>query len=169
MPNPEPVQFPYRDGDYWLGIEYPPSYTPVGDVISLVFINQHQFENDGLQCGLLIDEWIEVIPNKEQTTGVTFNYNQPNASPPQSLLLAVTPRVTNQWDWDDLVYTIIDTVELAKNRAVEPDHIDKSFLSHVLPGVFSEVVPPQFRHEDNNALGVQVVMDFADVKPPKQN
>lgn len=165
----EPVQLPYTNGDYWLGIEYPSSFTPAGDSISLVLINPKQLQTAGVQSGFVIDEWIEIIPSKEQTTGITFNYNNPNASPPQSLLLAVTPQITNQWTWDDLVYTIIDTVELAKNRAVEPDHFDNTYLSQILPGVFSEVVPPQFRNEDTNPLGVQVVMDFSDVKLPKQN
>ena len=165
----QPAQLPYAAGDYWLGIEYPSSYTPAGDSVSLLLINPEQLQTTGVQSGFVIDEWIEMIPNKQQTTGITFNYNNPNASPPQSLLLAVTPQITNQWTWDDLVYTIIDTVELAKNRAVEPDHFDHSFLSQIVPGIFSEVVPPQFRHEDTNPLGVQVVMDFADVKLPKQN
>ena len=165
----EPVQLPYTSGDYWLGIEYPTTFTPAGDSVSLVLMNPQPLQTGGIQSGFVIDEWIEIIPFKEQTTGITFNYNNPNASPPQSLLLAVTPEVTNQWTWDDLVYTIIDTVELAKNRAVEPDHFDNTYLSQVLPGVFSEVVPPQFRNEDTNPLGVQVVMDFADVKLPKQN
>ncbi|MEO7047876.1 MAG: hypothetical protein ABI091_21435, partial [Ferruginibacter sp.] len=165
----EPAQLPYSAGDYWMGIEYPTSYAAPEDAVSLILINQQQLHKTGIQSGFVLDEWVEIIPNKEQTTGITFNYNNPNASPPQSLLLAVTPQVTNQWSWDDLVYTIIDTVELAKNRAVEPDHFDNTFLSQVLPGVFSEVVPPQFRNEDTNPLGVQVVMDFSDIKLPKQN
>ena len=82
--------------------------------------------------------------------------------PPQSLLLAVTPVVTGTWKWEDLVFTLLDTLEMAKNRAVEPDHIDKSPLSHILPGVLSEVAPPQIVDvPDANPLGVQVVMDFS--------
>jgi hypothetical protein len=169
VPRMEPAQLPYVAGDYWLGIEYPSSYTPPGHSLSLLLINPGEVQKTGVHSGFIIDEWIEMIPGKQQTTGITFNYNNPNASPPQSLLLAVTPQITNQWTWDDLVYTIVDTVELAKNRAVEPDHFDNSFLSQVVPGIFSEVVPPQFRHEDTNPLGVQVVMDLADVKQPKPN
>ncbi|HEY6978177.1 MAG TPA: hypothetical protein VH396_17875 [Chitinophagaceae bacterium] len=165
----QPAQLSYATGDYWLGIEYPSSYTPSGDKLSLILINEQVLNTSSAQCGLVIDEWLEIIPVKEETTGITFNYNQPNASAPQSVLLAVTPSITNQWEWDDLVYTIIDTIELARNRAVEPDHIDKSFLNQVLPSVFAEVVPPQFRNEDVNPLGVQAVMDFADVIPPPQN
>src|SRR5215211_21261 len=111
-----------------------------------------QVINAGAQSGLLLDEWMEVIPVKEETTGIAFHYNQPNAAAPQSVLLAVTPSITNQWEWDDLVFTILDTMELAKNRAVEPDHVDKTYLNQVLPSVFAEVVPPQFRGEDKNPL-----------------
>ena len=164
----QPVQLPYTAGDYWLGVEYPPDHEPGGDKLSLVLMNEAVLSSSA-QCGLVIDEWVEIIPVKEETTGITFNYNQPNASAPQSVLLAVTPAVTNQWEWDDLIYTIIDTMELARNRAVEPDHLDKSFLNQVLPSVFAEVVPPQFRNDDLNPLGVQSVMDFADVIPPPQD
>lgn len=164
----QPVQLPYAAGDYWLGIEYPLGHEPGGDKLSLVLMNEAVLSSSK-QCGLVIDEWIEIIPVKEETTGITFHYNQPNASAPQSALLAVTPEITNRWQWDDLVYTVIDTMELAGNRAVEPDHLDKSFLNQVLPSVFAEVVPPQFRNEDLNPLGVQSVMDFADVISPPEN
>ena len=81
------------------------------------------------------------------------------------MLLAVTPNVTNRWEWDDLVYTVIDTIALAKIRAVEPDHLETSVLNHVIPAVVSEIAPPTANPLDNNPLGVQVVMDFSDVKP----
>ena len=109
----------------------------------------------------MLDEWVEIIPVKEETSGIVFNYNQPNATPPQSILLAVTPSLTNRWEWDDLVHTIIDTVELGKIRAVEPDHINKSWLSIALNAVVGEIPPPQVEGEDENPLGVQAVMDFS--------
>jgi hypothetical protein len=111
--------------------------------------------------GMVIDEWVEIIPVKEETSGIVFNYNQPNATPPQSILLAVTPSITNRWEWDDLVHTISDTFELAKIRAVEPDHINNSYLSLALHAVAGEIPPPQVEGEDPNALGVQAVMDFS--------
>ena len=94
----EPAQLPYTAGDYWLGIEYPSSYTPAGDSVSLLLINPEQLQTAGVQSGFVIDEWIEMIPGKQQTTGITFNYNNPNASPPQSLLLAVTPANNQSMD-----------------------------------------------------------------------
>lgn len=163
----QPCQFPYKagNGDHWLGLPYPSNYTPLGDSLSLVMINDQALNTGSTFCGLVLDEWLEIIPGKEETSGIAFNYNQPNAAAPQTLLLAVTPENTNVWEWDNLVHTIIDTIEMAKNRAVEPDHLEKSFLSHVLPGVISEVAPPQSNNNDQNPLGVQAVMDFSHIKP----
>jgi hypothetical protein len=161
LPPMQPVQFPYDTGDYWLGIEYPSDYTPKGDKLSLMLINHPLIGSQTVQAGLILDEWLEIIPGRQETSGIVFNYNQPNATPPQSILLAVTPNATNEWEWDDLVHTVIDTIELSKIRAVEPDHLDASYLSHALHAVVSEIPPPQVAGEDPNALGVQAVMDFS--------
>jgi hypothetical protein len=159
----QPVQLKYNDNDYWLGAEYPKTFTALEDKLSVVLINPDRWKSAAVQpqTGLVLDEWIEIIPAKEETTGIVINYDQPDATPPQSMLLAVTPVQTGKWDWEDLVFTLVDTLEMAKNRAVEPDHLDQSPLSHILPSILSEVVPPQVREDgDANPLGVQVVMDF---------
>ena len=160
FPEYTPVQLPYEtvkttDGteiaDYWLGLEYPPDYEPESDKLSMVILNKEQLgslEHGVKSCGLLIDEWIEIIPQKEETTGITFNYDQPDAEPPQSLLLAVPPEETGKWEWDDLVYTILDTMDLYKTRLIEPEQIDKSIFTQVLPGVLGEYpVKNEYRDE----------------------
>jgi hypothetical protein len=156
-----PVQFPYAEKDYWMGIEYPGNYNPRGDKVSIMMMNPELATTQLWNAGLVLDEWIEIIPVTEETSGIVFNYNQPNATPPQTILLAVTPSITNRWEWDDLVHTVIDTVELGKVRAVEPDHINQSYLSLALHAVVGEIPPPQVIGEDQNALGVQAVMDFS--------
>jgi hypothetical protein len=157
-----PTQTSFDIGDYWLGIEFPESYIPKGDKLSILVVQPENFTENSV--GILIDEWVEILPNKSETTGVTFHYNQPNARPPQSLLLAVNPRLSGNWNWDDLVYTIRDTLAMAKTRGVEPDHLEKSRLSQVLPSIVTEVVPSQVQDDDGNALGVQVALDFVDNK-----
>ena len=169
----KPVQFPYKTQDYWVGAEFPGdswSTDPEAEILSLVSLNPEHFTSGtGPKTGLVIDEWIEIIPNTRETTGITFNYDQPDAMPPQSLLLAVTPQETGKWQWDDLVYTLIDTMEMAKNRAVEPDHLEKSRYAQMLPAIMSEVVPPELRDETStNPLGTQVVTDFAENKLPEE-
>ena len=163
-----PAQLPAEPGAYWLGSDYPADYQPATDKLSLVVANAALL-SEPVQVGLLVDEWVEVIPNPRQTTGLVYNYDQPNATPPQTLLLAVCPTQKARWDWDDLLYTLIDTLELAKLRAVEPDHLEQSELAHVLPAVVAETMPDQIKSDQimknlENAMGVQVVVDFADNK-----
>ncbi|RAJ81879.1 hypothetical protein CLV59_104104 [Chitinophaga dinghuensis] len=159
-----PVQLPYSDQDYWLGVEYPSTFEPAGDKLSLILLQEKLLFTTGVKAGLLLDEWIEIIPGREETTGVSFHYNQPNAMPPQSVLLVHSPQLSNSWEWDDLVSAVIDTVELAKNRAVEPDDLETSMLSHVLPTIISEVVPPREK-AGNKAFGGKPTMDFSENQP----
>jgi len=165
----QPVQFPYAAGDYWLGMAYPGTHTPAGDKLSLVWVGDEGPVPDEVTAGLLLDEWVEVLPQLEQTTGLVFHYDQPNATPPQTLLLAVPPRRTGQWEWDDLLRTLTETLDLAKNRAVEPDQLQESPLQHLLPMLSAEIVPGELRDGENNSinpLGTQVVLDFSEINVP---
>lgn len=74
-------------------------------------------------------------------TGITFNYNQPNASPPQALLLAVTPEEKGNWTWDELVGILNDTLRRAKLRAVEPrllEQLKRPESNVLLPAVLAD-------------------------------
>jgi len=162
-----PLQLPYRANDHWVGDELPELYfqqlendlhSVSRDKLSLVLLLEDARETilsfDGespspLYAGLLIDEWMEVIPNKEETTGIAFHYNQPNAEAPQTILLTVPP-VSADYSLDYLLDAVNSTFELAKLRAVEPDHLTSAytldtdpnsplFFSHPLPGVMAKV------------------------------
>lgn len=135
----EPIQIPHRDNDSWLAVEYPPNTQIDHDTISCICCNPQGLDPSQDQCGLLIDEWIEVIPNENEVTGISFNYNQPNSVPPQVLLLAVTPVETGKWTWDNLIDSVVDTFDRAKRRAVEPDLLDQvNGVSALLPSLLSE-------------------------------
>ena len=177
FPEKKPFQFPFTTtadgaaGDHWLGIEFPEGYQPTEDKLSLVLMNVATTLSAAAgsnTCGLLLDEWVEIIPSNAEKTGITFNYDQPDAKAPNSLLLAITPKQTGSWSWDDLAETLNDTLELAKNRAVEPEHLEDSVFGQILPALLTEVVPPQLLPGDadnsgnaqNNPLGLQVVTDI---------
>lgn len=177
LPEKAVIQFPFeadeQNGiatDYWLGIEYPEEYVPTGDKLSLVIQNPLQLTSSDqiAKAGLLIDEWVEIIPNRNETTGITFNYDQPDAKAPNTLLMAVTPQQTGQWCWDDLVYTLNDTLEMVKNRSVEPEQLENSVFGQILPGIMNEIIPPQLLPKDDddsgdargNPMGRQVITDF---------
>jgi len=90
-------------------------------------------------CGVLVDEWVEVVPGVEETTGLTFHYDRPSSEAPQALLLATPPRFTGAWAWDDLVDTLTETLDAARLRTVEPGRLDGTDLSRFLPAVLSSV------------------------------
>ncbi|MEO8513360.1 MAG: hypothetical protein ABI543_07370 [Ignavibacteria bacterium] len=148
--NSLPVQLPYRSKDSWLAVEFPefdessPDNKPFNitrDTISVVAHGNSAFTGGVKQSGILLDDWTEVIPAKDEITGIAFNYNQPNAVPPQALLLAVTPEVTGGWKWENLVGILNDTLHRAKTRAIEPMILDKNAppaVSSLLPAVISE-------------------------------
>lgn len=145
------LQLPYLAQPYWVGLDLPETMPDPDDAtktIPLVLDRDYlSIINVGLgaapvfggnQCGLLIDEWTEVIPTKSATTGVAVNYNQPNAESPQCMLLAVSPVLLGNWTWDNLVAILNSTLEQAKRRAVEPDHLAlHSNLGQLLPATIT--------------------------------
>lgn len=158
-----PTQFPYRPEDFWLGLQYPDtkpgtdeSFTIEEDKLLFTAIYTVAFDPGQAQCGLLLDEWTEVIPSREETLGLTFHYDQPNSEPPQTLLLATPSDFTGQWRWSDLVNTLHETLAMAKKRAVEPDHVDTTVYSRFLPPIVSLASPLPLTATLNLALNNQV-------------
>ena len=89
-------------------------------------------ENDSL-AGFICDEWQEAIPDRFQTAGISFHYDAPGARPPQSILLAMPPRLNQeQWHFDEVVDTVNEALDLAGLRAVRPRDLGSS-LGALLP------------------------------------
>jgi len=132
-------QLPFRDTDPWLATEYPESFEPEGEYLSVVSHDAAPFDPRAPSVGLVVDEWNEVIPGSTETTGIAVHYDQPNSEPPQALLLAATPIVTGTWRWDDLVGTVTNTLDRAQRRAIEPDQIGFTAYGHLLPALLTSV------------------------------
>lgn len=133
-----PIQLPYQENDTWLAMSYPESYVIESDKLIYTAYNPG-FNPSQAQCGLLVDEWTEVIPAKKETTGMTFHYDRPNCEPPQTLLLMTPSEFTGHWKWEDVVNTLHDTLEMAQIRAIEPDHIDETGYAKFLPATVASV------------------------------
>jgi hypothetical protein len=134
------LQLPFRATDYWVAVEYPAAFKPPGDFLSVVQqLPSSGFDPAAPQAGLLLDAWAETIPNRVETTGVAVHYNQPNAQPPQVLLLAVAPVLKGAWTWSELVGVLSDTLRRSKLRAVEPDQLQSSALGQLLPAILMPV------------------------------
>lgn len=135
-----PVQLPHEANARWLALELAPGQEVAGDRLLLAMQFDSGYQGDAAgQSGLLVDEWVETIPNREETTGVVFHFDRPNTEPPQTLLLAVTPQLTGGWQWDDLLDTLNETLDLAKKRAVEPDALARTGYTQLLPALMTAV------------------------------
>ncbi|QDQ09593.1 hypothetical protein [Streptomyces spectabilis] len=134
-PELEPVQLPYRPGDHWLGMEFAADTTITEDKLLFTahYANSSRTGDDEAHCGLLFDEWTEVIPAERETTAIAADIDRPDSEPPQAMLLVAPPVRTGTWNTDDLVAAIHETFDLARSRAVEPAHLDGTAYAHLLP------------------------------------
>src|SRR5690606_5546924 len=84
-------------------------------------------------AGLVIDAWTERIPDPEQLTGIALHFDAPSSRPPQSLLLLVPPE-GEPWDFTLVVDSLLETLEAAQLRAVDPDVL--SGYGHQFPAIY---------------------------------
>ena len=132
-----PAQFPYQAGAAWVAMQFPPDQRPDSDRLCYTAHYPVPFDGAARQCGLLLDEWTEVIPSTTHTTGITFNFARPDNEPPQAILLVTPASGTGSWQWDDLVGALNETLDLAKLRAVEPADVDQTAYSVLVPATIT--------------------------------
>jgi hypothetical protein len=142
-------QLPLREDDRWVALPLSGEKPLSPGTLSLVAQVSDTFDASAPLSGLLIDEWIETVPNATETTGVAFQYDQPDATPPQSVLIAVPPRVDQPWTADMLQKILLETMDLARMRMVDPSLLGE--LQHFLPALYFA----------SNAQGDTVSTDWA--------
>ena len=109
----QPVQLPYTTEKYhWLALPFPEADVNLEESNTLLytaFVAKATLAPTEA-CGLLIDEWTELIPAKEETTGIAFHYDRPNSEAPQALLLVEPTQLAGNWHWNDLVDALTYTL-----------------------------------------------------------
>ena len=66
-----PIQLPYRGSDTWLALEYPDTHVIKGDTM-LYTAYAPGLDPTGMLAGVLVDEWTETIPAREETTALAM-------------------------------------------------------------------------------------------------
>ncbi|MBA5793514.1 hypothetical protein H1R17_09570 [Flavobacterium sp. xlx-214] len=131
-----PMQLPYQnDGaERWLGasVSDPQNIKEGRTVIGASVAEKYSVYEP--QAGLMIEEWIDVIPSKEVASGIGFQYDQPNAKAPQCLILGISPQITGRWRWQDITDMLEETLDLAKKRGIDYEVISKTAVGQ-LPGM----------------------------------
>jgi hypothetical protein len=128
-----PIQLPFEATAPWLALQFRPDYTIASDRLLYTAYYTTPFDGTVRQCGLLFDEWSEVIPLTNRDTGITFNFRRPDNEPPQTILVVTPASANGRWQWDDLVAALHETLDLAKKRAVEPTQLDNTPYAPLLP------------------------------------
>jgi hypothetical protein len=122
------AQLPQQSNDVWAALPLPPSTRPA-DRLSVVALGAPATSH----AALFIDEWLETVPNATETTGVTFHVDDPKSRAPQAIILAVQPDDFPEWTLESVEGTLLDAVELAQLRAVDPDALGS--IGHFLPAL----------------------------------
>lgn len=128
------AQLPFAANDRWVGLPPEQGKDVTAGKLSLVVHAASTLKVDQPLCGLLIDEWVEVVPSSKETTAIAFQFNPPDACAPQSVLLAVPPVPDQPWTVASLHRVLVETLDLAKLRAVDAEALGE--IGHYMPALF---------------------------------
>lgn len=128
------AQLPFDAADRWVGLQPEEGKGVAAGKLSLVVHAAETLDVDQPLCGLLVDEWVEVVPNAKETTAIAFQFNPPDTCAPQSVLLAVPPVPDQPWTVASLHRVLVETLDLAKLRAVDAEALGA--IGHYMPALF---------------------------------
>ena len=122
-------------GERWVGLPTAPgSGPPPGGRMSLVFDGAADVDLSGAVAGLLVDDWVEVVPAERETTAIAFSYDAPASCAPQAILLALAPAQATTWTLASLEAVAREALSLSRLRAVDPDSLQG--VGHLIPSLF---------------------------------
>ncbi|WTW98882.1 hypothetical protein OG216_38540 [Streptomycetaceae bacterium NBC_01309] len=133
-PTVRVAQLPYTPGEHWVGESPPPTDR---ETLSLVVVGCGELDVTEPVCGVVVDEWTEVVPAERRHTGLAFEHDAPAAAAPQAVLLAVSGDGTPSWRPDRLVQTVEEAYDLARVRAADVDSLGA--VGQFLPGLYFPV------------------------------
>jgi hypothetical protein len=84
-------------------------------------------------AALLVDAWVEPVPNPQETAGVAFHLERPTSQPPQACLIAVPPDPAAPWSTATLEAVLAETLDAARMRAVPAEALQAT--TQLLPAL----------------------------------
>lgn len=156
------VQVPFlrEQPNSWAAGSLPPGHQMPSGTVALALETMIPLSINQIVGGFVFEEWREKIPLRTHNAGVAIHYDQPNyAEPAQALLLAVPAQIKGSWTWDDLMQTILDTMQMARKRAVTPSAYQNTWLNQFLPAIIAPI------DSNRNTSGI----DFGALRSYKAN
>jgi hypothetical protein len=125
------AQVPHAAGERWIGLPQTAAQPIGAGKLSLVVHAPGTVDVTKAMAGLLVDEWVEVVPSRRETTGIVFQHDAPEARAPQAVLLAVPPTPGAPWTGWNVHRLLLETLAAAKMRAVDAEGLDTAALNPV--------------------------------------
>jgi len=124
------AQVPHVKDQRWVGLELAED-GPLVDGAASIVLQDAPKKFTGKLCGLIADEWTELVPRRNETTGIAFQYNPPDSAAPQAILLAVPPVIGEPWTVGGLNRVLLETLDMLRIRTVDPTALGD--VGHYLP------------------------------------
>jgi len=128
------AQLPFVSDERWVGLPPPPGGAIPPSKLSLVVQTIGPINATQIMTGLLVDEWVEIVPSAQETTALAFQFDAPDACAPQNVLIAVPPVPGQEWTTETLRRVLMETLDLAKLRAVDTEALGAA--AQHLPGLY---------------------------------
>ena len=125
------AQLPFAAGARWIGLPETAAQPLAAGRLGLVVQLPAAVNATQPMAGLMIDEWVEVVPARSETTGIAFQHDAPGARAPQAILLAVPPVMGAPWTAWSLHRLLLETLDAVKLRAVDAEALDNAALNPV--------------------------------------
>lgn len=135
------AQRPHEPGEPWVALDG----RVAGGRTSLVAVGGSAGPGAGRRlAGLLIDDWVEVVPSAVVDTSVAFRLPAPATSAPNAILLCVPEEGREIWTEASLLAHVMEARQLARLRSVEPDELGAA--SQILPAMLvdDDTLGPSF-------------------------
>ncbi len=121
LPRLDVAQLPFTPGEQWIGLPFGSDNQPSPGRLSLLLYSFGTATPDatlGWQ-GLVLQDWVEIIPDTKEQAGLAFNYDNPGAEAGQAVLVVPPSSTGTTWKQNDVWGTLGETLDLAKIRAVD--------------------------------------------------
>jgi hypothetical protein len=106
-------------GAGWAGVDT----APAPGLVDLVVLRTGGAAVTDQVAGLAVDAWVQTVTAAGHDAALAFHFDEPDADPPQAVLVAVPPsvdpaRVPRAWDLASLLGVVTSTIAQAADRAV---------------------------------------------------
>jgi hypothetical protein len=129
------AQLPFDASERWVGLPRSAADEDLpASKLSIIVQASTSIDATSTLSGLFVDEWVELVPNAKETTGLAFQFDPPDSVAPQNILIAVPPVPGQDWTTETVRHVLMETLDLAKLRGVDTSLLGAA--SQYLPALY---------------------------------